>query len=166
MKKSNEMNKSLITGVNIDTLLYKSNKQMDIIYPSKNAHISYGPETKDPNYNSIFNKNKTSHTFVTEYECISDKNDGNKKGSISYKLDAKEPFNIDEVINLTNDNYGKKGKNKNIKIEKKKKKRNKNYSQEEKREIQIVIEEEEKNIKKKKRKKSSKKKKEKKYKDN
>ena len=79
MKNLIEINKSLITGVNIDSLSYKSNKQKDIVLPFKNDHISYNPETKDPINNSIFNKNKTLHSFVTEYECIADKNDDNKK---------------------------------------------------------------------------------------
>ena len=163
MKKPNEKNKNLITGTNINTLFYKSNKRMDIINPSKNDHILYDPETKDANNNSIFNKNKTLHTFVTEYECISDKNSGYKKSSISHKLETKEPFYIDEDIDLTIEYYEKKGKNKNVKIEKKK--RNKSYNQNEKREIQNESEEEAKNKKKKKSKKSSKKRKEKKYKE-
>ena len=159
MKKSSELNKSSITGVNIDTLFYKSNKQMDIIYPLKNENILY-----DPNNNSIFNKNKTLHTFVTEYECISDKNYGNKKSSISHKLETNEPFNIDEVIDLSNINNRNKGKSKNVKIEKKK--RNKSYNQEEKRDLQNESEEEAKSKKKKKSKRSSKKRKDKKCKGN
>ena len=159
MKKSSELNKSSIAGLNIDTLFYKSNKQMDIINPPKNEHILF-----DQNSNSIFNKNKTLHTFVTEYEYISDINYGNKKSSISHKLETNELFNIDKDIDLSNDNYGNKGKSKNEKIEKKK--RNKSYNQEEKKGLQNESEEEAKSKKKKKSKKSSKKKKDKKYKGN
>jgi len=150
IKKVSEMNKSLITGVNTGNLFFKSNKRMDIAYPSNNEHISYGPETKDQNNNSIFNKNKTLHTFVTEYEFISDKNDDNKKrttkSSISHKLETKEPFKDEKNYKI--DKYFIKSKDKDKKSN-----------------IDDDIEEEAKNKKRKKSKKSSKKRKEKKYKE-
>jgi len=150
IKKMSEMNKSLITGVNTENLFFKSNKGMDFVYPSKNEHILYGPETKDPNNNSIFNKNKTLYTFVTEYEFISDKNDDNKKrikkSSISHKLETKEPFKDEKNYKI--DKYFIKSKDKDKKSI-----------------IDDDIEEEAKNKKRKKSKKSSKKRKEKKYKE-
>ena len=162
MKNLIEINKSLITGVNIDSLSYKSNKQKDIVLPFKNDHISYNPETKDPINNSIFNKNKTLHSFVTEYECIADKNDDNKKRtkkSISQIIEINEPFKDEKNGKI--DNYFIKKEDKEKK--KKKKKRNKSYNLEEEIDFENESEEEEKSKKKKTIKKSSKKGKEKKY---